>query len=243
MPFPIPRGYNRDVGWNYGEAGFPLYALYVVAPGAELSLELRQALQEEGVKWVVAEEGQEPSYLSPDSGPHALLLDATAAGADQLAATAVLCRQWRLPLLVLLSAQSLQGNDLSYWGDDFILFPFQRGELTARIRRLLARQESRLGEGAIRVGALAIDPHSYRVYVAGREVEFTFMEYKLLKLLASNPGRVFTREELLSQVWGYDYYGGNRTVDVHIRRLRSKIEDAAHTFIETVWNVGYRFLG
>ena len=75
----------------------------------------------------------------------------------------------------------------------------------------------------------------------GRIVELTFKEYELLKLLASNSGRVYSREALLDQIWGYDYYGGDRTVDVHVRRLRSKIEDSTHTFIETVRNIGYRF--
>ena len=75
----------------------------------------------------------------------------------------------------------------------------------------------------------------------GRKVLLTYKEYQLLVLLASTPGRVYTRDNLLSQVWGYDYFGGTRTVDVHIRRLRSKIEDASHSFIETIWNVGYRF--
>ena len=68
-----------------------------------------------------------------------------------------------------------------------------------------------------------------------------FKEYELLRLLSSNPGRVYTREALRSQIWGYEYFGGTRTVDVHIRRLRSKIEDADNSFIETIWNVGYRF--
>jgi DNA-binding response OmpR family regulator len=77
--------------------------------------------------------------------------------------------------------------------------------------------------------------------VGGNPVMLTFREYELLKFLASNRGRVFTREALLNRVWGYDYYGGDRTVDVHIRRLRSKIEDASHTFIETVRNIGYKF--
>ena len=73
-------------------------------------------------------------------------------------------------------------------------------------------------------------------------VELTFKEYELLKFLASNRGRVYTREALLNKVWGYDYYGGDRTVDVHVRRLRSKIEDSKRTFIETVRNIGYRFI-
>ena len=75
----------------------------------------------------------------------------------------------------------------------------------------------------------------------GRRVTLTYKEFQLLALLASNPGRVYTREALLSQVWGYDYLGGTRTVDVHVRRLRSKVESPGRSFIETIWNVGYRF--
>jgi DNA-binding response OmpR family regulator len=86
-----------------------------------------------------------------------------------------------------------------------------------------------------------IDLARCEVTLEGRIVELTFKEYELLKLLAANSGRVYSREVLLDQVWGYDYYGGDRTVDVHVRRLRSKIEDSTHTFIETVRNIGYRF--
>lgn len=77
--------------------------------------------------------------------------------------------------------------------------------------------------------------------MSGKRISLRYKEYELLLLMASNPGRVFSRDTLLNQIWGYEYLGGTRTVDVHIRRLRSKIEDADHTFIETVWQVGYRF--
>jgi two-component system alkaline phosphatase synthesis response regulator PhoP len=86
-----------------------------------------------------------------------------------------------------------------------------------------------------------MDLANYTVHVSGRPVELTYKEYELLRYLAQNQGRVVTRETLLSRVWGYDFYGGARTVDVHIRRLRSKIEDRHNTFVETVRNVGYRF--
>ena len=91
------------------------------------------------------------------------------------------------------------------------------------------------------VGDLVIDLERYEVRLEGKRVLFTYKEYQLLVLLASNAGKVYTRDGLLSQVWGYDYFGGTRTVDVHIRRLRSKIEVTGHSFIETIWNVGYRF--
>ena len=93
----------------------------------------------------------------------------------------------------------------------------------------------------IRAGSLVINPSTYEVSLRGKRVNLRFKEYELLRLLATNPGRVYSREALLSSIWGYDYFGGTRTVDVHIRRLRSKIEDAEHPYIETIWNVGYRF--
>ena len=93
----------------------------------------------------------------------------------------------------------------------------------------------------IRAGDLVLDLDRYDVTLMGRKVLLTYKEYQMLVLLASNPGRGYTRESLLIEVWGYDYFGGTRTVDVHIRRLRSKIEDASNSFIETIWNVGYRF--
>ena len=89
--------------------------------------------------------------------------------------------------------------------------------------------------------ALPIYQERYEVTVAGRRVALTYKEFQVLVLLASNPGRVYTREALLSQIWGYDYLGGTRTVDVHIRRLRSKVESPGRSFVETIWNVGYRF--
>ncbi len=95
--------------------------------------------------------------------------------------------------------------------------------------------------GSIRQGSLVIDTARCEVTVSGRPVMLTFKEYELLKFLAANTGRVFTRETLLDRVWGHDYFGGDRTVDVHVRRLRSKLEHAGHTFIDTVRNVGYAF--
>ncbi len=93
----------------------------------------------------------------------------------------------------------------------------------------------------IRHGSLSIDLERYKVTIDGDVVDLTFKEYELLRFLASNPGKPYTREALLNQVWGYDYYGGSRTVDVHVRRIRSKIE-RHEQFIDTVRNVGYRFV-
>ena len=110
-----------------------------------------------------------------------------------------------------------------------------------RVKRLLRKTNNTDTSEVIKCGDLVIDIAKYEVSINGKLIELTFREYELLRFLASNPGRVFTRDALLNKVWGYDYYGGDRTVDVHIRRLRSKIEDSSHTFIETIRNIGYRF--
>ncbi len=124
--------------------------------------------------------------------------------------------------------------------DDFVLHPPNGDEVCARLLRLLA-PSAQAASDVIACGDLVIDVANYTVALAGRPVDLTYKEYELVRFLATNSDRVFTREALLNRVWGYDYYGGSRTVDVHIRRLRSKIEDRTHTFIETVRNVGYRF--
>lgn len=142
-----------------------------------------------------------------------------------------------LPVIALLSDNSMDVLDSAV--DDFVMDPWNAGEVAARARRLLKRSNDQEDEEKITCGNLAIDPTRCEVKVDGRLLELTFKEYELLKFLACNHGRVFTREALLNKVWGYDYYGGDRTVDVHIRRLRSKLGD--FPYIDTVRNIGYRF--
>lgn len=149
-----------------------------------------------------------------------------------------------LPVMALVPGEtlaSLNGQLDIAEIDDFVTSPYDARELTLRVKRLLERARKIDSGELIKCDGLLIDLAKCEVTVAGRIVELTFKEYELLKLLAADSGRVYTREALLNQVWGYDYYGGDRTVDVHVRRLRSKIEDSSHTFIETVRNIGYRF--
>ena len=125
--------------------------------------------------------------------------------------------------------------------DDFVLEPYIPNELSVRIKRLLSRHKQKEESVEyLRSGDLVIDLPRCEVMVAGKVVDLTFTEYELLKFLLSRKGHVFTREVLLKEIWGYDYFGGARTIDVHITRLRSKIEDPNHSFIETVRNIGYR---
>ncbi|HLE02425.1 MAG TPA: response regulator transcription factor [Dehalococcoidia bacterium] len=142
----------------------------------------------------------------------------------------------KFPVLALVAREKLEA--LPPGVDEFVLSPWAEGELLLRLERRLGPA---LSPDVLRFGDLSMDLVRYEVTVAGKRVELTFKEYQLLKFLASRPGRVFSRNALLAQLWDYDYFGGERTVDVHIRRLRSKIEDQAHTFIETVRGVGYRF--
>jgi DNA-binding response OmpR family regulator len=145
----------------------------------------------------------------------------------------------KMPILAIVSLESLN-NSGNYLGvEDFVIRPYDSRELVARARRLL--QKNTKSDETIRRGDLIIDLANCEVRVGGRIVELTFKEYELLKFLAQDQGRVFTRETLLNKVWGYDYFGGDRTVDVHVRRLRSKIELSGQTFVETVRNIGYRF--
>jgi DNA-binding response OmpR family regulator len=148
-----------------------------------------------------------------------------------------------LTLVTLVDEQTVEHAAGISSVDDFILTPVHAVELRARIARLGLPEESSALSGdseVIRRGSLEIDVERYKVTVAGAVVDLTYKEYELLRFLASSPGKPFTREALLNQVWGYDYYGGSRTVDVHVRRIRAKIEEQEQ-FIETVRNVGYRF--
>jgi DNA-binding response OmpR family regulator len=143
------------------------------------------------------------------------------------------------PIMAIMTLESLNQTGGHSGADDFIVRPYDERELVARARRLL--QKTVRDDEILRRGDLIIDLANCEVRVEGRIVELTFKEYELLKFLAQDQGRVFTRETLLNKVWGYDYFGGDRTVDVHVRRLRSKIELSGQTFIETVRNIGYRF--
>lgn len=113
-------------------------------------------------------------------------------------------------------------------------------EVKARIKTVKARATIQSAPQIVH-GNLTIDVNSFAVSLNGRNIELTYKEYELLKLFASNPGRVFRREDILNRIWGDDYFGGTRTVDVHVRRLRSKLDDVSHSVIETMWRVGYRF--
>ena len=201
------------------------------------------ALDEEGISYHLGTELELTRSWNGDleMRPQAALLDLDSVSDDKAHKLVGHCRELGLPLVAVVSADHLKNYDRSLYLDDFIIRPFHPGELLVRVDQAILRLKGPQNRNVIKVGDLLIDLDRYDVSVMGRKVLLTYKEYQLLALLASNPGKVYTRDSLLSQVWGYDYFGGTRTVDVHIRRLRSKIEDSGHSFIETIWNVGYRF--
>jgi DNA-binding response OmpR family regulator len=145
---------------------------------------------------------------------------------------------WQKPLLLVASESVLAAVSPDWGATDFILDSASLAEVDVRVRLLLAGKVSKLVQEKIETG-LVIDLDSYSAKVGGRSLDLTFKEFELLRYLNDNPGRVFSREQLLSEVWGYDYFGGTRTVDVHIRRLRAKLGEH-ESIIGTVRNVGYR---
>ena len=145
------------------------------------------------------------------------------------------------PLILVVTEGGLAGISAEWGADDIILEGAGPAEIDARIRLNISRAQLSGTTDEINASGIVIDEASYSARVNGKPLDLTFKEFALLKFLTSNPGRVFTRDQLLSEVWGYDYFGGTRTVDVHIRRLRAKLGDL-ESMIGTVHNVGYRFM-
>ncbi len=147
-----------------------------------------------------------------------------------------------VPVLLLVSGTQLAELELREdLFDDFCLSPFHPVELEARLRHQFRRSGRQARPEIIEYGELVLNLETYQAYMGNKPLDLTYMEYELLKFFATNPGKVFTRETLLSRVWGYEYYGGARTVDVHVRRLRAKLGEVHANMIQTVRSVGYRF--
>ena len=145
-----------------------------------------------------------------------------------------------VPLVLVLTEGGLTAVSADWGVDDVLLETAGPAEVDARIRLVIGRLAQEKSSSKIQASGVVIDEASYSAKVHGRPLDLTFKEFELLRFLATHPSRVFTREQLLSEVWGYDYFGGTRTVDVHVRRLRAKLGDL-ESLIGTVRNVGYRF--
>ncbi|HSH23470.1 MAG TPA: response regulator transcription factor [Acidimicrobiales bacterium] len=205
---------------------------------------LAQALDLSGYPWKAASSTDVASRIEPDDGWAGAVV---CTEGDPEGAFA-LCRAVRKkdlplePLLLLVPGHQLPDLELREdLFDDFCLWPFQPRELEARLKHLFWRTGRGTRPELVEYGPLVLNLETYQAAISGRPLDLTYMEYELLKFLVTHPGKVFTRETLLSRVWGYEYYGGARTVDVHIRRLRAKLGNENEYLIQTVRSVGYRF--
>ncbi len=153
------------------------------------------------------------------------------------------CPEREICLIQIIDRARITTFDPAGGPDDFVLAPVDPQEILARVRLYLWRVHRVESGDMVVAGELVIDQANYTVAIGDETLSLTFKEYELLRFLVTHRGRVFTREALLNQVWGYDYYGGIRTVDVHIRRIRAKLGTGREDLVETIRNVGYRFSG
>jgi len=221
-----------------------LLNVFVIATESREIEELRSELAEKGFSCEVASRIEKAMPRITEQSPEFLILELDG-DIDIKDISPDIKETGTLPVIALVPRHMLDNIDGYMAADDFITSPYNAGELISRLRRLLRKTGNtdidNDTENVIRSGDLRINLDKCKVTVSDRIIELTFREYELLVFLASSKGRVFNRDTLLNKVWGYDYYGGDRTVDVHVRRLRSKIEDVTHSYIDTVRNVGYRF--
>ncbi|NLA11209.1 MAG: response regulator transcription factor [Firmicutes bacterium] len=208
---------------------------------------LKFNLEKEGFQVEEAFDGEEALEKALRNRPDIIILDLMLPGLDGFEVCREIRKKEEIPIIMLTA----KGEDfdkvlgLELGADDYMTKPFNPRELVARMKAILRRSASRREEmrQQIRVGTLQIDLLKHRVTLKDRKIDLTAKEFALLSFLASNAGRVYSRGQLLEQIWGYNYYGDERTVDVHIRHLREKIEEDPGNpqMILTVWGSGYKF--
>lgn len=218
-----------------------MFRLLIIAEGCDQVRDLSLRLDDKGFRcFIVPLEDDTLNRITTASVDLVVVaVDGAAPDSDIRTLPKRLKERMRLPVVALLSEDSLEVLDSGADVDDFVMEPWNATEVLARLERILRRRHDEDDRDLIRCGDVAIDLARCEVVYRGKLVQLTFKEYELLKFLVTNKGRVFSREVLLNRVWGYDYFGGDRTVDVHVRRLRSKLDES--DCIETVRNIGYRF--
>ena len=209
---------------------------------------VQRYLVREGYEVVLAEDGEAALERAREQAPDLVVLDLMLPKLDGLE----VCRQLRAESSVAIIMLTAKGEEsdrilgLGLGADDYLVKPFSPGELVARVKAVLRRTAAAAVPAAgdvLRFGDLRINPRARKVELAGKPAELTAKEFDLLHFLARNAGQVFTREQLLDQVWDYAYYGDSSTVTVHVRRLREKVEPdpMRPRYVKTVWGVGYKF--
>ena len=210
---------------------------------------IRFSLEQDGMEVTCAYDGEEALHLAQENKFDMILLDIMLPKMDGFEVCQAIREFSNMPIVMLTA----KGDDmdkilgLEYGADDYITKPFNILEVKARIkaimRRTAASEPKEENSKVIESGDSKLDCESRRLFVQGREINLTAKEFDLLELMALNPGKVYSRENLLNTVWGYEYPGDVRTVDVHIRRLREKIEEnpSEPKYVHTKWGVGYYF--
>jgi len=218
--------------------------VFIIANEGEQAEQLRTELAQRGLDCLIVpgKGGGIEQIAAQSAGVSLLDMDGVTTGSERWELAQKMRQDMHIPLIALMSREKVNGLDSNNSVDDFVVKPWEPAEITARIKRIMIQKAGIGSEDIIRCGDLVIDSGKCEVMLGSKSIVLTFKEYQLLKFLAANRGKAFTREALLNRVWGWDYYGGDRTVDVHIRRLRSKIEDMNHSFIDTIRNIGYRFI-
>lgn len=214
--------------------------LSVPVPNEDYS-NLIDALGAQGIDTVLVVSNADLDGININNNPRFALIESRLLTAREFVRCLNRCSELNLPSLVVADNANLEIIDPALPITELIVAPFVYDELFLRVMKIISSTQPIVDPNIICVGDLVINMVNFEVTIRGRRISLRYKEYELLLLMARNPGRVFSREVLLNQIWGYEYLGGTRTVDVHIRRLRSKIEEAGDTFIETVWQVGYRF--
>ena len=207
---------------------------------------LKYNLEKEGYEVINAYDGFEAVSIAKQERPDLIVLDVMLPGQGGLEVCRIIRKETKIPIIMATAKgeeiDKILGLELG--ADDYVTKPFSPRELVARVKAVLRRTSSKLDEkDELTFEDLTLNLMKHEVRLKGEEVDLKPKEFDLLKLLATNPGKVFTRDFLLEQLWGYDYLGDTRTVDVHMRRLRQKIEeDAANPrYLRTVHGIGYKF--
>ncbi len=207
---------------------------------------LRLYLEKEGFETVIAEDGQKALAMFDTAEPDLMLLDVMMPHLDGWQVCREIRKKSQCPIIMLTAKgevfDKVLGLDLG--ADDYVTKPFETKEIIARVKAVLRRCGSATAEKAriVEFDGLYINMENYELKVRGRAVDTPPKEMELIFHLASNPNRVYTRDQLLDEVWGFEYYGDSRTVDVHVKRLREKLEGVSDQWtLKTVWGVGYKF--
>ena len=218
--------------------------ILIVDDDENISEILNMYLESSGYTTKIASTGKRAQELFLEYNPNLVLLDVMIPGIDGIDVLKWVRKQGEVPVIMLTAKGDTFDKVLALelGADDYIVKPFEPKELLARVKAVLRRYSADNAKSEIiKLSDLSIDPTSYKVIFNKEDKKMPPKEFELLYYLAKNKNRVFTREQLLCEVWGYDYPGDSRTVDVHIKRLREKLTSGEEWQIETVWGVGYKF--